>query len=75
MSHSRSMASFTINRPRRPDARQVAVIDRSRKSAHDRVDPAAEQVWEALRALYLVGLMEDLPAITPYERERYLPIL
>ena len=33
------------------------------------VDPAAEQVWEALRALYLVGQMEDLPAIRPYERE------
>jgi hypothetical protein len=33
------------------------------------VDPASEQVWEALRALYLVGQMDDLPAIRPYERE------
>jgi hypothetical protein len=33
------------------------------------VDPATEQVWEALRALYLMGQPEDLPAITPYERE------
>jgi hypothetical protein len=33
------------------------------------VDPAAEQVWEALRALYLVGQMEDIPAISPYERD------
>jgi biotin carboxyl carrier protein len=33
------------------------------------VDPAAEQVWESLRALYLVGQMEDLPAIRPYERD------
>lgn len=33
------------------------------------VDPANEQVWEALRALYLVGQMDDLPAIRPYERE------
>ncbi len=33
------------------------------------VDPATEQVWEALRALYLVGQREDLPAIRPYERE------
>ena len=33
------------------------------------VDPAAEQVWEALRALYLVGQLEDLPAIRPYERD------
>lgn len=33
------------------------------------VDPEAEQVWEALRALYLVGQPDDLPAITPYERQ------
>src|SRR4030088_3346023 len=33
------------------------------------VDPATEQVWEALRALYLVGQPEDLPAIRPYERD------
>ncbi len=33
------------------------------------VSPSEEQVWEALRALYLVGQLEDLPAITPYERE------
>jgi hypothetical protein len=33
------------------------------------VDPASEQVWEALRALYVVGQMEDLPAIRAYERE------
>ena len=33
------------------------------------VAPDTEQVWEALRALYLVGLLEDLPAITPFERD------
>jgi hypothetical protein len=33
------------------------------------VDPGTEQVWEALRALYLVGQIEDLPAILPYERD------
>jgi hypothetical protein len=33
------------------------------------VSPASEQVWEALRALYLIGRTEDLPAITPYQRE------
>jgi len=26
-------------------------------------------VWEALRALYLVGQAEDLPAVVPYERD------
>jgi hypothetical protein len=33
------------------------------------VDPASEQVWEALRALYVVGQVDDLPTILPYERE------
>jgi hypothetical protein len=33
------------------------------------VDPSTEQVWEALRALYLIGQSEDIPAILPYERE------
>jgi hypothetical protein len=32
------------------------------------VDPGDEQVWEALRALYLIGQVDDLPAIRPYER-------
>ncbi len=32
------------------------------------VDPSAEQVWEALRALYLVGQVDDLPAIRAYQR-------
>jgi len=33
------------------------------------IDPGTEQVWEALRALYLIGQPEDLPAILPYQRE------
>ena len=33
------------------------------------VDPSTEQVWEALRALYLVGQGDDLPAIRPFERD------
>lgn len=33
------------------------------------VDPDTDQVWEALRGLYLVGQLDDLRAITPYERE------
>jgi hypothetical protein len=33
------------------------------------VDPANEQVWEALRALYLIGQVDDLPAIRPYQRD------
>jgi hypothetical protein len=33
------------------------------------VDPGTTQVWEALRALYIVGQMDDLAAIRPYERD------
>jgi hypothetical protein len=33
------------------------------------VQPGTEQVWEALRALYLIGRAEDLSAIAPYQRE------
>jgi biotin carboxyl carrier protein len=32
------------------------------------MDPAPEQVWEALRALYLVGQKEDVPAVIAYEK-------
>jgi len=33
------------------------------------VEPNDDQVWEAVRALYLIGQPDDLPAIRPYERE------
>ncbi len=33
------------------------------------IDPGTEQVWEALRALYLIGQPEDLAAVQRYERE------
>src|SRR6202158_4098177 len=32
------------------------------------IDPSSEQVWEALRALYLVGHPDALPAIRIYQR-------
>jgi len=32
------------------------------------VDPSDEQVWEALRALFIIGQVDDLPAIRPYQR-------
>jgi hypothetical protein len=33
------------------------------------ISPGDEQVWEALRALYLIGQPDDLPAVRPYQRE------
>jgi len=32
------------------------------------IDPSPEMVWESLRALYLIGQKEDLPAVTRYIR-------
>ena len=32
------------------------------------IEPGSEQVWDALRALYLVGQPDDLPAIRVYQR-------
>jgi hypothetical protein len=33
------------------------------------IDPSTEQVWEALRALYIIGQPDDIAAVLPYERE------
>ncbi len=33
------------------------------------IDPGTEQVWEALRALYLIGQPEDIRAVSPFERD------
>ena len=33
------------------------------------VEPGTEQVWEALRALYLIGQVDDLPAIRRCQRD------
>jgi biotin carboxyl carrier protein len=38
------------------------------------LNPGADQVWEALRALYAVGQVDDLPAVAPYKNpSRELP--
>lgn len=33
------------------------------------IDPGTDQVWEALRALYLIGQPDDLPAVQRYQRD------
>ncbi len=52
--------------------RQLSVQPGQTVAAGDQIatlDPGTDQVWEALRALYLIGQLEDIPAIQPYERE------
>lgn len=34
------------------------------------ISPGADHVWEALRALYLIGQPEDIPEITPFRAAR-----
>ncbi|HWP43203.1 MAG TPA: HEAT repeat domain-containing protein [Blastocatellia bacterium] len=49
----------------------LVVADGSRVEAGREVlvlSPSTDQVWEALRALYLVGRMEDIPHIERYAR-------
>jgi biotin carboxyl carrier protein len=51
--------------------RQWIPADHAQISAGDPlliVDPSPEMVWESLRALYLIGQKEDLPAVNPYVR-------
>ncbi len=52
--------------------REVSVRTGQTVAAGDEIamlDPGTEQVWEALRALYLIGQPEDIAAVRPYERE------
>jgi biotin carboxyl carrier protein len=51
--------------------RQWIAADNAQVKAGDPlllVDPSPEMVWESLRALYLIGQKEDLPAVEPYAR-------
>jgi len=52
--------------------RSISVQEGARVSAGQEIAtiaPDTEQVWEALRALYLVGQTEDIAAVLPYERD------
>ncbi|MCI0354249.1 MAG: hypothetical protein L0099_04290 [Acidobacteria bacterium] len=52
--------------------RSVAVREGSEVSAGAElgvIEPGTEQVWEALRALYFVGRMEDIPLIQSFQRD------
>lgn len=51
--------------------RAVTATPGARAAAGDKlavVEPGTDQVWEALRALYLVGTVDDLPYVTRYEQ-------
>jgi Biotin-lipoyl like len=64
--------SVEVRSPTSGRLRELSVRPGQTVAAGDEIaalDPGTEQVWEALRALYLIGQPEDIPAIRPYERE------
>ncbi len=64
--------SIDVRSPIAGRIRSLFVAPGSHAAAGDEiatVDPGDEQVWEALRALYLVGQPDDLSAIRPYQRD------
>ncbi len=66
------LRSFEIRSPISGRIRSLFVVPGSHLAVGVEVatiDPSDEQVWEALRALYLIGQPDDLPAIRPYQRE------
>jgi len=67
-----SQQSIELRSPISGRIRALFVVPGSRVAAGAEVatvDPSDEQVWEALRALYLIGQPDDLSAIRPYQRE------
>src|SRR5258708_776620 len=63
--------SYEIRSPISGRIRSLFVVPGSHVAAGAEiatVDPSDEQVWEALRALYLIGQPDDLSAIRPYQR-------
>jgi len=66
------LRTFELRSPISGRIRTLFVAPGSRVAAGAEVaavDPGDEQVWEALRALFLIGQVDDLPAIRPYQRE------
>jgi len=64
--------SIELRSPISGRIRTLSVAAGSHVAAGDEiaaVDPGDEQVWEALRALYLIGQPADFSAIRPYQRE------
>lgn len=64
--------SVEVRSPISGRLRQLSVKTGQAVGAGDEIaalDPGTDQIWEALRALYLIGQPEDVPAIRPYQRE------
>jgi hypothetical protein len=63
--------TIEIHAPEAGRVETVLVADNSRVEAGSELmnlSPSTEQVWEALRALYLVGQPEDIPYVQRYAR-------
>jgi hypothetical protein len=71
LSAAGSPAPVEIRSPIPGRIRSVAQAGADMKSGAEVavIDPSTEQVWEALRALYIIGQPDDLSAVLPYQRD------
>ncbi len=62
-------ATIDIQAPEAGRVENVSVADGGAAEADSELmtlSPSAEKVWEALRALYIIGQLEDIPAVQRY---------
>lgn len=63
--------TIEIHAPEAGRIDSISVSDGKNVEAGDElmnISPSAEEVWEALRALYVVGTVDDIPYVQPYTR-------
>ena len=63
--------TIEIHAPESGRIDSISVSDGKNVEAGDElmnISPSAEEVWEALRALYVVGTADDIPYVQPYTR-------
>ncbi len=65
-------ATIEVRTPIAGRVRSFSVAERAQVGAGAEIaamDPGSDEVWEALRALYLVGRKDDLPSIAVYKQK------
>jgi HEAT repeat protein len=69
--HRNDGTTVEIHAPESGRIESISVSDGKNVEAGDElmnISPSSEEVWEALRALYVVGTGDDIPFIQPYTR-------
>jgi biotin carboxyl carrier protein len=69
--HAQDGTIIEIHAPESGRIDSISVNDGKNVEAGDElmsISPSADEVWEALRALYVVGTPDDIPYVQPYTR-------